>query len=290
MNKNRNDLTEKEGIALIEGNFFSLWDAFGVLPGVEYSKKPETVSFISGIPYPLCNDVIHACFGGGDAEKQIVAALVPFEERKLPMFWWVGPSTQPANLGTLLKAHGLVFVEDVVGMAVNLREIEDAVPHHHGLIIDEVKDGDALHVWSQVFGKGFEIPEVAVSFFRDALERIGMAPQSPYKHYVGTLHGVPVGCSSVYISHGVAGIYNVTTLPEAQRKRIGAALTLRPLLDAREKGCLYGILQSTQAGLNLYKRLGFREYCTLSIYMREAAERGEGTGVARSPSGLIMKV
>jgi ribosomal protein S18 acetylase RimI-like enzyme len=268
MNKNEHDLTENEGIALIEGNFFSLWDAFGGLPGIEYSKGPEMTRFISGIPYPLCNDVIHAHFPGDEIDLQIERALRPFEERNLPMFWWVGPSTQPAHLGTLLEAHGLVFVEDVIGMAVNLREIDDAVPHRHGLTVDEVKDSDALRVWSKVFGKGFEIPEVAISFFRDALHRIGIAPQSPYKHYVGTLHGTPVGCSSVYISHGVAGIYNVTTLPDAQRKRIGAALTLRPLLDAREKGCTCGILQSTQAGLNLYKRLGFREYCKLSIYMR----------------------
>jgi hypothetical protein len=43
-------------------------------------------------------------------------------------------------------------------------------------------------------------------------------------------------------------------------------LTLFPLLQARERGYRIGTLQSTDMGLHVYQRLGFREYCAFSVY------------------------
>jgi ribosomal protein S18 acetylase RimI-like enzyme len=266
MYRNRNEFNKDEGIALIEGNFYSLWDTFGGLPGIEYSKQSDVVRFISGVPYPLCNDVVHSRFSRDKIDEQIKTVLSPFRERNLPMLWWVGPSAEPADLGRHLEDQGLLFVEEVVGMALRIDDLDgrSSLP---GLIVEEVGDNGALEAWSQVFAKGFEIPDAAASFFRNAICAIGLDAESSYRHYVGLLDGSPVACSSVYMACGVAGIYNVTTLPEAQHRGVGAAMTLRPLIDARERGCSAGILQATEAGLNLYKKLGFQECCGMSIYM-----------------------
>jgi ribosomal protein S18 acetylase RimI-like enzyme len=266
MFKKRDALKKVDDITLIEGNFHSLWDTFGRLPGAEYSKQSDVIRFISGVPYPLCNDVVHSRFNRDKVGEQIKATLSPFQERNLPMLWWVGPSAEPADLGKHLEDHGLVFVEEVAGMVLRMDDL-DAPSSVPGLIIEEVGDDRALDAWSQAFSKGFEMPDRAVSFFRNAICAIGLDPESPYRHYIGSLDGLPVACSSVYMARGVAGIYNVTTLPEAQHRGVGAAMTLRPLIDAREKGCFAGILQATEAGLNLYKKLGFQECCGLSIYM-----------------------
>ena len=55
--------------------------------------------------------------------------------------------------------------------------------------------------------------------------------------------------------------------PEARGKGIGAAMTLAPLLKARESGCRLGILQSSQMGYGVYKALGFQEHCKIDLYM-----------------------
>ncbi len=39
------------------------------------------------------------------------------------------------------------------------------------------------------------------------------------------------------------------------------------MLEARAWGYRIGTLQSTPTGLNLYRRLGFREYCTFQAYL-----------------------
>jgi ribosomal protein S18 acetylase RimI-like enzyme len=57
------------------------------------------------------------------------------------------------------------------------------------------------------------------------------------------------------------------TIPEAQRQGIGSLMTAVPLREARSMGYRIGVLQSTKMGLNVYRRLGFQEYCTISIYL-----------------------
>ena len=79
----------------------------------------------------------------------------------------------------------------------------------------------------------------------------------------------PVATSLLYLDGGVAGIYNVATLPQVRHLGIGSALTLALLLQARSWGYRIGTLQSSQMGLQLYRRLGFREYCTFQAYFWE---------------------
>jgi len=66
---------------------------------------------------------------------------------------------------------------------------------------------------------------------------------------------------------GVAGIYNVGTVPEARGKGIGAAITLAPLLEARSRGYKIAILHASELGYSVYRRLGFQDYCQMNIYV-----------------------
>jgi hypothetical protein len=53
-------------------------------------------------------------------------------------------------------------------------------------------------------------------------------------------------------------------------KSIGAAMTLYPLLEARQRGCRAGILQSSVMGYRVYQRLGFKELGKLECYHWQA--------------------
>jgi len=58
---------------------------------------------------------------------------------------------------------------------------------------------------------------------------------------------------------GMASVYGAGTLPEARGKGIGGAITLKPLLEARQLDYRYAVLFSTEMGIHAYERIGFRD-------------------------------
>ncbi len=77
---------------------------------------------------------------------------------------------------------------------------------------------------------------------------------------------MPVATATMLYASGVAGLYFIFTIDNARRKGIGAAMTLAPLLDAKEAGYRVGVLGASMMGEPVYRRLGFKEYCRIGLY------------------------
>jgi GNAT superfamily N-acetyltransferase len=152
-------------------------------------------------------------------------------------------------------------------MAVDLSLLTDDLPIQPDLRIVTVDDEAALKQWIHVASVGFSVSEkfekVWYDFFVDAIF------DARFQTYLALLDGKPVGTSQLFLSEGAAGIYNVTCIPEARGQGIGSAITLAPLLEARQRGYQIGILQASQKGYNVYRRLGFQDFGRLSLYLWE---------------------
>ncbi len=262
-------MNESDFIRAIENNLAEAWRFLSHIPGVDYEAGPEMIRYIGGIPYPLCNSIMQANFPPGSLDEKIREAMAPITARQLPLFWWVGPATRPADLGRHLEKQGLSLIERVPGMAMDLRSAEENRPAPAGLTIREIQNREDLRAWIDVFRIGFETPEVAANFFHNAMSYIGLGPGLRYKHYLGLCKDEPVACSSVYLGDGDAGIYNVVTLPDFRGRGIGSVMTQRPVRVAEEQGLRIGVLHASAMGRPVYERLGFREYCRLEIYLWE---------------------
>jgi hypothetical protein len=81
--------------------------------------------------------------------------------------------------------------------------------------------------------------------------------------------GGPVGTVQLFSSAGVAGIYNVTCLPDARWQGNGAAVTWAALVEAPRLSYGLGVLQASSRGYDVYRRLGFRDYGKLNVYLWE---------------------
>ena len=263
------DLSPAKLITAIEENLYERWAAFGLTPGTEVDEGADHLSLITGVPHAVCNGVFRARFTDDGVDEAIIRALEPFRSRGLPMVWWTGPSDEPADLTSRLQSRGLVSVEDSPGMAVDLEKI-DAPRLAEGTTIEAVLSMSTLGEWMVPFLGAFDLPRAVGGFFWDALCAAGLEPDLPTRHYLGRWRGEPVACASVSLYAGVAGIYNVGTLPSARGRGLGVALTAAALHDARAEGYRVGVLHATEAALGLYRRLGFREHCKIGHYLLEA--------------------
>jgi GNAT superfamily N-acetyltransferase len=234
---------------------------------VEYYDGPDMLRFFTGLPHPFMNSIFRARLRGEKADEVIEANLERARRRHLPVMWWVGPLTQPADMGSRLEAHGFKLDEVEIGMALGLENLDESLANLPGLSIRRVQNEGDLEDFLTVFRSGFEMEEYMVPFFRRVFLKLGFERYSVLRHYLARSVGKPVSCSSLFLQPGVAGIYNVSTLPEARRKGFGRAVTQFPLLECRAAGYRLAVLQASAMGAGVYRSLGFRDFCRLDEYV-----------------------
>src|SRR5207247_4661318 len=127
---------------------------------------------------------------------------------------------------------------------------------------------------------GYEFPERAALALFDLFHGFGFDPDAPFQHYLGRWKGHPVATCSMFFGAGVAGMHT-TVVPTYRGQGIGAAMTLAPMLDAREAGYRVGVSNVESNGSRVQGRLGFKPYCRLGLYMPT-----EWGGLEQSASAL----
>ena len=145
-------------------------------------------------------------------------------------------------------------------MVADLRYLNEDVLERTptNFLIKEVSSESELYGFKNVFVETYEIPDWAGQAWVDSTLKIGIG-KTPWRIFVGYLDGKPVATNMLFNGGGVASVYAVAAIPSARGKGIGGAITLKPLLVAREQdGYIYGVLFSTEMGIKVYERLGFR--------------------------------
>ncbi len=260
----------------VEENMFALFRTMGaVLPGAELIES-EKLSYHLAFPSnPMFKGVWRTHLAPEEADQAIEETIAWFRSRNAPfLFWWTGPGTTPHDLGARLEARGLISMaeqtrqlapgiksteEGAPGMVADLHRMNEAalVEVPSGFTIDEVANEVDLYDFKRVFVESYEIPDWAGQAWVDATLRVGIG-KTPWKMYVGRLNGQPVATNMLFNGAGVASVYAVATLPEARGVGIGGAITLQPLLEAREMGYRHAVLFSSEMGVHAYERIGFR--------------------------------
>ncbi len=268
--------TEAQLAAVVEENLFALFQAMATtLPGSEIEEGQTLSRHLTFPSNPMFKGVWRTRLAEAEVDEAIDETLAWFKARQAPfIFWWIGPGTQPDDLGQRLMARGLLSMEEQMqelaagivqtelgapGMGANLHDMNEAALTQTppGFVIEEVQTEASLYDFKQVFVESYEIPNWAGQAWVDATLKIGLG-QTPWQMYLGRLNGQPVATNMLFNGGGVASVYAVATVPSARGQGIGGAITLKPLLEAREMGYHHAALFSSEMGVRAYERLGFR--------------------------------
>lgn len=260
------DLSDAALARAVEENEWELLRAVADLPDGEVRDAPDVLRYSSGVPVAFMNGIARARFEPADVDRRIEEALAPFRSRGLPATWTVGPASTPPDLGRRLIDHGVELQEITPGMACDLRALPGATHTARGLEVHAVGGEGELESFLAVATAAFASEPAVADAIRRWYRALVLARPDLVLAHVARLNDRAVGGSIAFCGAGVVGLYGVATVPEARNLGVGRAVSLSALLWARDRGYRAGVLTSTDMGMPVYARLGFRRVCTLARY------------------------
>jgi ribosomal protein S18 acetylase RimI-like enzyme len=124
-----------------------------------------------------------------------------------------------------------------------------------------VRDASTRFAFAELTAMCFDIPfSVARAVYEPE-----PAWRGDYRGFVAFVEGRPVSMVALVRAEGALGVYSLGTLPDYRRRGYGEAL-LRAALAERQVGEPL-VLESTEAGYPLYRRLGFKDVARFSVYL-----------------------
>jgi ribosomal protein S18 acetylase RimI-like enzyme len=253
--------------AAVEENFWSMWSQFGRAPGCALHQESGLTWFETPIPVPPYNMVVRLACEAEDAAAAIDALDRHFRARRVRYLWALHPSARPASAGALLEARGFAEVEDLAGMAADLRELPPVSDPPAGVEIHTVTPERDAGAFLEFVASRWQVPEGARGHLQSIADnfRIG-APGSPNRAWIATRDGVTLAKVFTHDAPGHVGVYGMATKPESRGLGLGRLVCVTALDDARRRGHTLAVLHSTPMAVRLYEGVGFRHCGTFRIY------------------------
>jgi ribosomal protein S18 acetylase RimI-like enzyme len=261
------DLSTLSLTSAVKANLYAFFGKIGVSSAAVVQHHSHGFRWHTQISHPWFNGMLSMRFPAGKADQIIHETVNFFQANHVSSFtWWPALQLETDAWKQHLLAHGFQYDKDTPGMAIDLAALPH--PEQPPLTIQPVADVHTFRLWIDTFVRGYGIPSEMGLGILDLFGSLGVS--LPLRHYIGYLHDRPVAASTLFLAAGVAGIYNVATVPEARGKGFGSAMTLAPLYEARAIGYRAGVLQSSEMGYSVYQRLGFQKLCQMDHFSWQA--------------------
>lgn len=240
-------------------------------PAGEVCHRPGVSISSSGIDYSVFNAAMltQAVQSVEEVERALATASTHYRMRGLGWSFWLCENllddVTRQRIPEILRRNRLRLVAEAPGMyAVAIPPPDRALAH---LTVRRVEDARTRFDFVDIASIVFSVPtRVASNVYGP--ESIWNTPMTGYVGYLGEK---PVSVATTVAAAGVVGLYSLGTLPQHQRCGFGETLMRHALTEGRlESGFEASVLQTTKAGMNLYRRMGFRIVSNFSIHVSES--------------------
>jgi GNAT superfamily N-acetyltransferase len=256
------------GFEAVEENLHATLAVFGrAKPAGQSCALAGVAVTSSGIQFSMFNSAVLTAPvpGARELERRVRTAREFFAARGLGWsFWvcqgWIEPGVRRI-VGDVLYRSGLHEVTELPGMeASGLPPPARRLPQ---IECRRVSDAPTRADFSYIMSTAFGIPPwVAREVYQS--ENTWGGGMTGWVGYAGDL---PVTTVATVLTGSVAGVYAVGTPPPHRRKGYAEAVMRHALLQARaESGVERSVLQSSEAGLLLYRSLGYRTVTRYAVF------------------------
>ncbi len=254
----------------VEENLRTAMRFFGYATGTgEIASLPGALAMYSGLDYGVFNiammegQVSHA---GQTFEQRLVEIAHFYKERTPRWSLWLCEDLLDQGVRRrvrqTLSDFGLRPISHPPGMiAPALAPPAGALPE---IDLQPVNGGSLQKAFADITSLSFEIPYAVAH----AVYAQDTAWKGDYRGFVALAQGRPVSIVAVVPTRDVLGVYSLATHPDRRRQGYGEATLRRAIAEmTRRSGSQRLVLQSTEAGYDLYRRMGFRDVTRFSVYL-----------------------
>ncbi len=242
--------------------FFGQSQSEGVI-----QDSPSLTMISSGLNYGVFNSALLTKPANTDElDQSILQARDFFTDRGVRWSFWICEDLldreAQRKCRKLFAERGLRQISEMPGMyAEHLAPASNNLP---AIEFRRVQDEDTRAAFTQITSIAFEIP----ANICEAVYQPARSWQGDYHGYLGYLNGMPVSTTAIVAAEDAIGVYSVGTLPAFRRKGIGESLMRMAIADARRKtGIERTILQSSEQGFGLYRRMGYKQVTKFFVYL-----------------------
>ena len=255
---------------IIDENLRAAMRFFGYATGTgEIASIPGGIAMYSGLEYGVFNIAMldgRVSHAGLTLEQRVVEIAHYFKEKTPRWSLWVcedllDQATRRRARQTL-SDFGLRAISHPPGMiAPALLPPTGSLPL---VDVQPVNDDVSRKRFSEITSICFEIPFAIAK----AVYAHEGAWHGDYRGFVGLADGRVVAICAIVAAADALGVYSLATHPMYRRMGYGEATMRGAVAEMqRQTGIERLVLQSTEAGYALYRRMGFRDATRFSVYL-----------------------
>jgi ribosomal protein S18 acetylase RimI-like enzyme len=232
-------------------------------------KVEQTESYVfinSGYKTDTFNLVISKKFDSEDGRHTIAKVCEEFNAARLPAAWWTCEEVRDAYVSSTLEEQGFIEDEVDMGMVANLDDLPQDIQYPPNLKFRMANSFEEINEFGNIIASLFEPPDDFVLPFYQRVGELDNLENRPLRLFLGYVDNKPVCTSSIFLLRQTASLFDISTLQEYRNRGYGSAITHYTLSYAKKLGARFATLQAAPDGLNIYKRMGFKETCTFRIY------------------------
>ncbi len=255
---------------IIDDNLRTAMRFFGNATGTgEIASLPGALAIYSGLDYGVFNIAMldGPVIGSNESFGTRLAALAQYFKRRTSRWslWLcedlIDPSERRRARQTIAET-GLRAISHPPGMTA--RQLLPPTGQLPEIEVLPVAGKTLQQAFGEITALAFDIPfGIAQSVY--AVDR---AWHGDYRGYVGLVKGKPVAIVATVVASGAIGVYSLATDPAYRRRGYAEAVMRSAVETVRQRtGIDKVVLQSTEAGYPLYRRMGFRDVTRFTVYL-----------------------
>jgi ribosomal protein S18 acetylase RimI-like enzyme len=256
------------GFLIVDENLRAAMQFFGVAAGSgEVRTLDGGVAIFSGLDYGVFNiALLTSPARGGELEARLNEVARYFRERTLRWSFWLCDDMLDGaamkQVRQTFQNFGMRVISHPPGMLAEA--LEPPVRKLPEVEIRPVCDAASRAAFAELTSAAFDIPYTIAR----AVYTREQAWQGDYQGFVGLAQGRVVAIVALIRAADAIGVYSLATSSVLRRRGYGEALLRAAASEMqRRTGLTRLVLQSTEAGYALYRRMGFRDVTKFTVYL-----------------------